>query len=60
MNTQLETYKNYLQNIKKSLVYYNYLCPFFEYLEKNNLDFLTITKDQIAVYFNTKIIKLIV
>ena len=54
MKERLETYKNYLQNIKKSLVYYNYLCPFFEYLEKNNLDFLTITKDQIAVYFNTK------
>ncbi len=54
MKTQLEPYKNYLINIKRSLVYYNYLCPFFNYLQEQNLQFENITKEQLAQYFTYK------
>lgn len=54
MKTKLENYKTYLINLKKSLVYYQYLKVFFQYLELNQLDFYSITKDQIAEYFAFK------
>ena len=54
MNTQLEIYKTYLINIKKSLVYYNYLCPLFDYLQEKNLSFDTLTKEALAQYFTDK------
>ena len=54
MNTQLENYKTYCLNIKKSLVNYNYLRPFFVYLGTKNLEFHTLTKDQLAQYFADK------
>lgn len=54
MNTQLETYKTYLVNIKRSLVYVNFLIPLFEYLDKNKLLFETLTKEQLAQYFTFK------
>jgi integrase/recombinase XerD len=54
MKTQLETYKTYLLNIKRSLVYYNYLIPLSEYLEEKNLTFETLTKEQLAQYFTDK------
>ena len=54
MKTQLETYKTYLQNIKRSLVYYNYLCPLFNYLQEKNLTFETLTKELLAQYFTDK------
>jgi len=54
MNTQLETYKTYLINIKRSLVYYNYLIGLAEYLEEKNLTFETLTKELLAQYFTDK------
>lgn len=54
MKTKLETYKTYLIGMKKSLVYYDILNPFITYLGENNIDFNTITKDQIAHYFTIK------
>jgi len=54
MLTKLEAYKNYLLGIKKSLVCYNYLRPFFKYLAENNIDFYKITKDELAHYFKEK------
>jgi site-specific recombinase XerD len=54
MKEQLEIYKTYLLNIKRSLVYYNYLVPFFEYLQEKNLIFETLTKEQLAQYFSDK------
>jgi len=46
----LEQYKTYLQNIQRSLCYYNYLRPLFNFLEKANIDFFAISKDQLAQY----------
>jgi integrase/recombinase XerD len=54
MIEQLEIYKTYLINIKRSLVYYNYLCPLFSYLTEKNLSFETLTKEQLAQYFTDK------
>lgn len=54
MKEKLEAYKNYLIGIKRSLVYYNYLRPFFRYLEVNQIDFYKITKDELAKYFTDK------
>jgi len=54
MKEKLNSYKTYLLNIHRSLVYFNYLRPFFEYLSKNNIDFYKITKDQLANYFTVK------
>ena len=54
MKINLETYKTYLINIKRSLVYYNYLKSLSEYLEKNKLQFETLTKEQLAQYFTDK------
>lgn len=54
MIIQLEIYKTYLLNIKKSLVYYNYLCPLFDYLQEKNLQFETLTKEALAQYFSDK------
>jgi integrase/recombinase XerD len=51
MKTNLNDYKTYLTNIHRSLVYYNYLNVLFVYLKKNNLDFETLTKEQLANYF---------
>jgi site-specific recombinase XerD len=51
MREKLEQYKQYLINIHRSLVYYNFLNPFFKYLEKEQLEFSTLTKDQLAYYF---------
>ena len=51
MIEKLNDYKTYLQNIKRSAVYYNYLNVLFAYLEKNNLDFTILTKEQLADYF---------
>jgi len=50
----LEQYKEYLKNIKRSLAYYNYLRPLSEYLKKNDMEFVNITKDQLAKYFSDK------
>jgi len=54
MKTKLEAYKNYLLNIHKSLVYYNFLKPLANYLEEKNIQFETLTKDQLAQYFNDR------
>jgi integrase len=54
MNKQLEVYKNYLINIKRSQVYVNFLIPLFDYLEEKNLQFETLTKEQLAEYFTIK------
>lgn len=49
-----EDYKQYLLNLKLSLVYYNYIRIFIAYLENNKLEFETITKEQLAEYFKIK------
>lgn len=54
MKTQLETYKTYLINLHKSMVYYNYLKPLSDYLTEKNLQFETLTKEQLAQYFTDK------
>jgi integrase/recombinase XerD len=54
MKEQLEIYKTYLLNIKRSLVYYNYLKPLSDYLTEKNLQFGTLTKEQLAQYFTDK------
>jgi integrase len=54
MKTQLETYKTYLTNLHKSMVYYNYLKPLSDYLTEKNLQFETLTKEQLAQYFTDK------
>ena len=54
MKIKLETYKTYLINLKRSLVYYNYLIPLSEYLEEKKLVFDTLTKEQLAQYFSDK------
>jgi integrase/recombinase XerD len=54
MKTKLEAYKLYLINIHRALTYYNFLRPFFNYLEKENIDFMTMTKDQLANYFTIR------
>jgi integrase/recombinase XerD len=54
MKEQLEVYKIYLINIKKSLVYYNYLKPLSNYLTEKNLSFETLTKELLAQYFGDK------
>lgn len=54
MKTKLETYKTYLLNLKKSMVYYNYLMPLADYLLEKNLQFETITKEALAQYFSDK------
>jgi site-specific recombinase XerD len=54
MNSKLEEYKTYLINLKRSLVYVNFLIPLFEYLEEKKLEFETITKEQLAQYFTDK------
>jgi len=54
MKEQLEIYKKYLLNIHRSLVYYNFLNPFFEYLETKEIIFETLTKEQLAQYFTDK------
>lgn len=51
---KLTDYKTYLLNLKRSIVYYNYLCPLFDYLSENNLEFETLTKEQLAQYFTDK------
>jgi integrase/recombinase XerD len=52
--TKLEVYREYLINIKRSLVYYNYLRVLFPYLENKHLDYLGLTKEQLAEYFTVK------
>jgi len=54
MKTKLENYKNFLVNIRRSLVYYNYLCPLFDYLLEKNIDYYIMTKEQLAQYFSDK------
>jgi len=54
MNEALERYKTYLINIKRSLIYHQYMDVFFKYLEEKNLAFETITKEQLAQYFTDK------
>ena len=54
MNNQLETYKTYLLNIKRSLVYVNFITPLFAYLGEKNLQFETLTKEALAQYFSDK------
>lgn len=54
MIQELINYRSYLINIKRSLVYYNYLCPLFDYLIEKNLTFETLTKEQLAQYFTDK------
>ena len=54
MLESLKNYKVYLLNIHRSLVYFNYLSPLFNYLEEKKLEFATITKDQLANYFTEK------
>jgi integrase/recombinase XerD len=54
MKTKLNDYKTYLINIKRSLVYYNYLIGLADYLEEKNLTFETLTKEQLAQYFTDK------
>jgi len=57
MKEQLNNYKTYLTGIQKSMVYYDILNPFITYLGENNIDFITITKDDIAKYFTIKSIR---
>lgn len=54
MKTKLELYKQYLSNIHRSQVYYNFLRPMAVYLEKENLNFDTLTKDDFTKYFTIK------
>jgi integrase/recombinase XerD len=54
MLEQLEKYKNYCINLKKSLVYYDILKPFLIYLNKKQLNFLLLSKDDIANYLQIK------
>ena len=54
MKTKLEAYKTYCLNIKKSLVYFGYLRPLFNYLEQKTIDFYNISKDQLAQYFSDR------
>jgi len=54
MKTQLETYRIYLINLHKSLVYYNYLMPLSDYLQEKGLQFETLTKELLAQYFTDK------
>jgi len=54
MNQKLNEYKTYLINLHKSLVYYNYLNVLLPYLEEKNLQFETLTKEQLAQYFTDK------
>ena len=54
MNQKLNEYKTYLTNLHKSLVYYNYLNVLLPYLEEKNLQFETLTKEQLAQYFSDK------
>ena len=54
MNIDLKNYQTYLLNIKKSLVYYNYLRVLFKYLEEKNIMFLDLTKEQLAQFFTDK------
>ena len=51
MNNRLLDYKRYLENLQQSAAYYNYLSLLFEYLEKTNLTFETINKEQLAEFF---------
>lgn len=54
MKEQLNNYKTYLTGIQKSMVYFDILNPFIIYLGENSIDFITITKDDIAKYFTAK------
>jgi len=54
MNELLNNYKIYLNNIHRSLVYYNYMRPFIKYLSDNKLDFKSLNKEELAKYFNFK------
>src|SRR5574343_1365582 len=54
MNENLERYRTYLINTKRSLVYYNYVKPLCAYLEEKQLQFETITKEQLAQFFTDK------
>jgi integrase/recombinase XerD len=50
----LQNYKQYLLSLQKSLVYYNFLKPLFEYLINNKMEFEHITKDEFVNYFAMK------
>jgi len=54
MLEQLQKYKEYCFNLKKSLVYYDILKPFFTYLKDNQIEFQIITKDEIGIYVKNK------
>lgn len=54
MIERLNDYKTYTLNLKKSLIYFNCLCPLSEYLQEKNLVFGTLTKEQLAQYFTDK------
>jgi integrase len=51
---KLQEYKIYLQNLKKSIVYYDFLKILFNYLEEKNIDFMNLSKEQLAQYFKDK------
>jgi integrase/recombinase XerD len=54
MTNKLNDYKTFLINTQKSTVYYNFLSPFFSYLDDKKIDFDTLTKEQIAQYFSDR------
>jgi site-specific recombinase XerD len=54
MKTKLNFYKQFLENIHRSFAYYNFLRPYFEYLEAEKLDFFALTKDDFTKYFTVK------
>ena len=58
LHKKLENYSIYLTNLKKSKVYINYLNPLFNYLDKHNLQFETLSKEQLAQYFADKEFKI--
>jgi integrase/recombinase XerD len=54
MNEQLTIYKTYLENIKRSNVYYNYMKVLFDYLSIKQIPFETLTKEQLGEMFKEK------
>ena len=50
----LEDYKKYLTNIKRPLIYYNFMRILFKYLKEKNIGFDEFNKDQLAEFFHIK------
>lgn len=54
MMTKLQDYKIYLENIHRSLVYYNYNKILFSYLQATGLKLEELNKEQLAQFFHDK------